>query len=217
MTQHQTIADYVKSQLTFNLEIFPTRFDVLSHMFATLGSGISFKDGYIQSELPSVTAMSADEIKHAYIDYHGGMRSLQTVSRMQQRKNRLVGSEYFMAEPRNVVRSIKFEERYYALPVFVNVYEWSSDERYQPFTKFKECKCPDLHEQLNYFLSVIDTTDVDTTSPLKYYSHIRGADRTVPPHLTNTVSDEYEHAVASLLEWQTRTAEVRDYFGIQYS
>lgn len=170
MKAYNSIRDYVETSLFHFPSIFPTRFAVLEHMFAVNGNGIHIQDGVMFKGNDLQHPSTIYDIEEVARVLHS-RKPLYDTNGLEQLRNdgfsELV--EKLLAEDEkntlgDVKTAIAWESNYSTYPNFddLDVYEWSNNERYQPFRKFAECTYDDLIENLEYFRDCIVKSNVST-------------------------------------------------------
>lgn len=202
------IEDYVKTSLSlYGDSIFPDRFSVLAHMFSVRGNGIELSnDGYLKNEYDSVLGMNRHEIQAQYLNCYGGLQSLET-----RKNNGFNTFEMFKAKPRSMVECLHFEKRYNTEPVYINVGEWSTIEKYQPFKDFIGCRCDDFKPQMKYFIDTIEQFPIKSMT-VENLSTFLGKKKTINRSALSWYNRDNNICIKDLKEWKSHTNELRELF-----
>ncbi len=172
------LADYIKHAMQEYHTIFPTRFSVLDHLFATNGNGIDLKNGYIydynnRSTEPKkllsredIIAEVKDSSEHSLGMYARFIKELgddhpELVEKFKQKIE-----DQMIEDERTVERLCNIDEAYKIQPDLTNlhVYSWGGSKRYIPMYKFEKAKYEDMVEQLEYFRDCIANATVHELS-----------------------------------------------------
>ncbi|QNJ54999.1 hypothetical protein vBValMR11Z_73 [Vibrio phage vB_ValM_R11Z] len=196
------LADYIKHVMQEYHTIFPTRFSVLDHLFATNGNGITLKDGYIMDfetrQVKEPTRLSREEIiQHVKdsSDYRLGWcaRVIKEIGdeypeATEKLKKRL--ESHMTEDERTIERLCNIDEAYKIQPDLtrLEVYAWGGSRRYIPMYDFEKSKYDDTIEQLEYFRDCI----VNAT----------------PYELTEDSSDTEKFYARGVLSWKENVGEI---------
>lgn len=208
-----TIEYFVKQQLAMHSTIFKTRFDVLSHMFATSGNGIELdRYGFIANvdDFPNVQQMSPDELRYFLVKRSGGMKPLIR----DHMSTRELAATVFKVSIQEIRDCVHFEEYYHTEPSYVNVYAWSDNEEFRPYMKIAACIAPDFEEQVEYFMSVIKNTDPNSLTVDDYHKYIRHG---MPMHDSSHIGfyqNEHDLNMKDLVNWKNNLHIMRRDLGL---
>ncbi|AFN37329.1 hypothetical protein [Vibrio phage TCU-VP03-AIR1] len=168
------LADYIKHAMQEYHTIFPTRFSVLEHLFATNGNGITLKNGYIYDretrDVKQKPLLSREDIilevkdasEHSLGMWARFVKELGDEHPELVEKFKKKIDAQLEEDERTVERLCNIDEAYKIHPDLTNlhVYAWGGDRRYIPMYDFENSKYDDTIEQLEYFRDCIANATV---------------------------------------------------------